>query len=196
MRVVAFNGSARRDGNTAILVRKAFEPLEEAGVECELVQLSGETLHGCRACGWCRKNPVGRCNYDDDIVNECIAKMREADGIILASPTYFAGISPEIKALADRAFYVARGNDHMFSRKIGAALVAVRRGGAIAAFDALNHYFFISDMVVPGSYYWNDGVGAPKGAVAEDEEGMKVAHRLGENMLWLLRMREATAEAP
>ena len=186
MKLVAFSGSARKNGNTATMVRAMFEPLEAAGVECELVQLAGETIHGCRACGWCRKNPVGRCQYDDDIVNDAIGKMAGADAIVLASPTYFAGVAPEIKALADRAFYVARGNNHMFARKVGATAVAVRRGGAITTFDQLNHYFFISDMIVPGSHYWNDGLGAPKGAVADDAEGMAVMKRLGENVLWLL----------
>jgi multimeric flavodoxin WrbA len=177
------------------MVRAAFEPLEAAGVECELVQLAGVQVAGCRACGWCRKNPVGRCKYDDDITNECIAKMREADAIVLASPTYFAGVSPQIKAVADRAFYVALGNDRMFSRKVGAAAVAVRRGGAITAFDQLTHYFLIGDMIVPGSYYWNDGVGARRGAVAEDEEGMRVMRRLGENILWLLERTSQDASA-
>lgn len=186
MKALAIVGSARKDGNSALLAKTAFEPLEEAGVACEIVQLAGEQIAGCRACGWCRKNPEGRCQYDDDIANSIIAKMRDADAILLASPTYFAGVSPQIKAVADRAFYVALGNDRMFSRKIGAAVVSVRRGGAITAFDQLNHYFFISDMVVPGSLYWNDGVGGAKGAVAEDEEGMRVARRLGENVLWLM----------
>lgn len=186
MRVVAFNGSARKNGNTSALVRAVFEPLEAAGIETELVELAGTRLGGCRACGSCRKNRNRRCAYDDDVTNECIAKMLDAEGIILASPTYFADVTSEMKALIDRAGYVARGNDHMFSRKVGASVVAVRRGGAIHAFDSMNHFFLISGMVVPGSTYWNIGVGAARGDVEADEEGLDTMRALGENMAWVL----------
>jgi multimeric flavodoxin WrbA len=125
MKVVAFNGSARKDGNTAILVRAAFKELEKAGIKTELVQLSGKKVHGCTACMKCREKKDRRCVIDD-FANECIAKMDEADGIILASPTYFSDVSAEMKALIDRSGFVAMGNDSMFRRKVGAAVVAVR----------------------------------------------------------------------
>jgi multimeric flavodoxin WrbA len=121
------------------------------------------------------------------MVNDCIAKMRQADGIILASPTYFADITPELKALIDRAGFVAGANDNFFKRKVGAAVVAVRRGGAIHAFDSINHFFLIRQLIVPGSCYWNMGIGREKGEVENDEEGIRTMTVLGENMAWLLK---------
>lgn len=187
MKVVAFNGSARRDGNTAILVRRVLEELEKEDIETELVQLAGERIRGCTACRGCVANQDGRCTIDDDVVNECIARMIEADGIILASPTYFADVSAEMKALIDRAGFVARANGGLFRRKVGAAVVAVRRAGAIHAFDSINHLFFISEMVVPGSSYWNLGFGYAPGDVEADAEGMETMRVLGSNMAWLLQ---------
>ena len=187
MKVVAFNGSARKDGNTAILVRQVFAELEAEGIETELVQLAGQTIRGCTACGQCFKNKNRRCVVDDDVANDCIGKMVRADGIILASPTYFADVTTEMKALIDRAGFVARGNDDMLRRKVGAAVVAVRRAGSIHAFDTINHFFFISQMIVPGSSYWNMGFGRAAGEVEKDEEGLQTMRTLGQNMAWLLK---------
>ncbi len=187
MKVVAFNGSARRDGNTAILIRRAFAELEREGIRTELVQLAGRTIRGCTACYACMKNRDRRCAVHADIANECIAKMDEADGIILASPTYFADVTAEMKALIDRAGLVARANGDMFRRKVGAAVVAARRAGATHAFDTINHFFFIMQMIVPGSCYWNVGIGRDIGEVEKDEEGMRTMQLLGENMAWLLK---------
>jgi len=187
MKVVAFNGSARRDGNTAILARSVLEVLENEGIETEMVQLAGEKIRGCTACRGCVANKDRRCTIDDDVVNDCIARMIEADGMIIASPTYFADVSAETKALIDRAGYVARANGELFRRKVGAAVVAVRRAGAIHAFDSINHFFLISQMVVPGSSYWNLGFGLAPGEVEEDGEGLETMRVLGENMAWLLR---------
>jgi multimeric flavodoxin WrbA len=187
MKVIAFNGSARQDGNTAILIRRVFSELEKQGIETELVQLAGQPIHGCRACGQCVKNKDRRCAVDDDIVNACIEKMLVADGIILASPTYFADLTSETKALIDRAGYVARANGDMFQRKVGAAVVAVRRTGAIHAFDSINHFFLIGQMIVPGSSYWNIGIGRAKGEVEQDEEALRTMETLGQNMAWLLK---------
>jgi len=186
MKVVAFNGSARKDGNTAILVREVFRELKKAGIRTELVQFAGKKIQGCIACGKCFKNKDLRCVMKGDILNECIEKMLEADGIILASPTYFADISANMKALIERAGFVARANDDMFRRKAGAAVVAMRRGGAIHAFDTINHFFFISQMIVPGSSYWNIGIGLSPGDVKGDKEGRATMKTLGANMAWLL----------
>ncbi len=187
MKVVAFNGSARKDGNTAILVRRVFAELEKEGIETELVQLAGQTIRGCTACGKCRENKNQRCVITGDIVNDCIAKMVEADGIILASPVYFADITSEMKALIDRAGYVTRGNGDMLRRKAGAAVVAARRAGFVHAFDSINHFFLIGQMIVPGSIYWNMGIGRGIGEVEQDEEGLKTMQTLGQNMAWLLK---------
>jgi multimeric flavodoxin WrbA len=187
MKVVAFNGSARKDGNTAILVNHVFQELEKQGIETELVQLSGKKIQGCIACYKCFENKDQRCSVTKDILNSCIEKMLRADGIILASPTYFANISTELKALIDRAGLTSMANGGMFKRKVGAAVVAVRRGGSIHAFNAINHFFFINQMIVPGSNYWNMGFGMDKGDVEKDEEGLGTMKVLGKNMAWLLK---------
>jgi multimeric flavodoxin WrbA len=187
MKVVAFNGSARKDGNTAILIRKVFSSLEAEGIDTELVQLAGKTIKGCIACGQCFKNKDGRCAVDNDVANECIEKMTEADGIILGSPTYFSDVTAEMKALIDRAGFVARANSFMLKRKIGASVVAVRRAGAIPTFDSMNHFFLIGQMIVVGSSYWNVGFGLAKGDVEQDEEGLETMQTLGQNMAWLLK---------
>ncbi|PKG33872.1 flavodoxin family protein [Methanoregula sp.] len=187
MKVVAFSGSARKDGNTAILVTTLLKELKKEKIETELIQLAGKKIRGCTACGKCFANRDRKCVIGNDIVNECIEKMLDADGIILASPTYFADVSTEMKALIDRAGFVAKANDDMFRRKVGAAVVAVRRGGAIHAFDTMNHFFFISQMVVPGSSYWNVGIGLDPGDVKSDEEGLLTMKTLGANMAWVLK---------
>jgi multimeric flavodoxin WrbA len=187
MKVVAFNGSARKDGNTAILINYVFEELKKEGIDTELVQFAGKRLRGCTACKKCFETKNRRCVIKTDIVNECLEKMLKADGIILGSPIYFADITPEIKALVDRAGYVSKANDDMLRRKVGAAVIAVRRAGAIHGFDSLNHFFFISQMIVPGSLYWNIGIGRDKGEVESDQEGIQIMRTLGQNMSWLLK---------
>lgn len=191
MKVIGFNGSARKDGNTASLINYAFEELNKDGIETELVQLSGKPLHGCIACYKCFANKDRRCAVTDDIANECIAKMDEADAIIIGSPTYFAGITPEAKALIDRCGMVARANADMFKRKVGAGVVAARRGGAIHVFDTINHFFTIGQMIIVGSSYWNIGVGRNIGDIETDEEGIKTMRDLGINMAWLLKKLSA-----
>jgi len=186
MKVVAFNGSARKDGNTAILIRHVFGELAKEDIDTELVQLSGRRIHGCIACMKCYENKDQRCSVKDDMANECIEKMLEADGIILGSPTYFANVSTEMKALIDRAGMVSRANGDMLARKVGAAVVAVRRAGSIHVFNSMNHFFFIGQMIVPGSSYWNLGIGRQKGEVEKDDEGIKTMKDLGRNMAWLL----------
>jgi multimeric flavodoxin WrbA len=187
MKVVAFNGSARKDGNTALLIRRVLKVLEQEGIETELIQLGGKHLRGCRACRGCIERKNKRCVYDGDKMNEHIEKMLEADGIILGSPVYFSMMTSEMKALIDRSGYVARANSDMFKRKVGAAVVAVRRAGGMPTFDAINHFFLISQMIVPGSSYWNIGMGHKSGEVEKDAEGMRTMEDLGRNMAWLLR---------
>lgn len=186
MKVVAFNGSARKDGNTAALINGVFKELEKEDIKVELVQLAGEKVQGCIACRKCFTEKNKKCAVAGDIINDCIGKMIEADGIILGSPTYFADCTIQIKALMERAGMVARANDHIFKRKIGAAVIAVRRAGAIHAFDTINHFFTISQMITVGSSYWNIGVGREVGDVEKDEEGMDTMATLGKNMAWLL----------
>jgi multimeric flavodoxin WrbA len=186
-KVVAFNGSARKGGNTAILLGYVLKELEKEGIETELIEMSGAKIHGCLACRKCSANKDRRCSQTGDMGNVFIEKMEQADGILLGSPTYVTDISPEIKALIDRACMVAKANNGLFRRKVGAAVVAVRRAGAIHAFDSLNHFFFITEMIVPGSSYWNISFGLEKGDVERDEEGIRTMKTLGQNMAWLLK---------
>jgi multimeric flavodoxin WrbA len=187
MKVVAFSGSARKNGNTAILVNHVFRELEKEGIRTELFQLAGKKIRGCIACYKCMDNKDHRCSVKSDVVNDCIAEMLQADGVILASPTYFSDVSSELKALIDRAGMVSRANDDMLRRKVGAAVVVHRRGGAIHSFDTINHFFFISQMIVPGSSYWNFAVGRDIGEVEKDEEGIQTMRQLGQNMAWLMK---------
>ncbi len=191
MKVVAFNGSARKDGNTAIMVKQVLTELEKEGIETEMIQFSGKAIRGCLACYQCFEKKDQRCSNNKDIVNECIEKIIDADGIILASPTYFSDVSAELKALIDRAGLVAKANDNLFRRKIGAAVVSVRRGGSIHAFDTINHFYLLGEMIVPGSIYWNMGFGLEKGEVEKDEEGLRTMQALGQNMAWLLKKTNA-----
>jgi len=186
MKVVAFNGSPRRDGNTATLLGAVLGELHSQGIETELVHLKGP-LSGCIACFQCFEKKDGRCAQKRDMINECIEKMSGADGIILGSPTYFADLTPELKALIDRAGFVAKANGDMFKRKAGAAVVAVRRAGAIHVFDSINHFFLISQMIIPGSSYWNIGMGQQEKDVEKDAEGIEIMRTLGQNMGWLLK---------
>ena len=187
MKVVAFNGSARKGGNTALLVQRVLAQLRNEGIETELVELAGMSIRGCTACYGCFSNKDRHCAINDDIVNDALDKMDASDGVIIASPTYFADITSETKALIDRAGMVARANDFMFRRKVGAGVVVARRAGAIHAFDSINHFFLIGEMIVPGSSYWNIGIGREIGDVEQDAEGLATMETLGKNMAWLIK---------
>jgi multimeric flavodoxin WrbA len=191
MKVVAINGSPRREGNTAQLIEMALKELRSEGIETELVQLAGSHLKGCTACYACFKKKDGSCAIKDDMLNEIVGKIAAADGIILGSPTYFSNVTSEMKALIDRAGLVGMANDHLYARKVGAAVVAVRRAGAANVFDAINKFFLINQMIVPGSVYWNLGIGRQPGEVTGDEEGIRTMQFLGRNMAWLLKKLDA-----
>lgn len=187
MKVIAFNGSSRKDGNTAILIKRVFKELESEGIRTELIQLAGENIQGCIACRKCFSAKNKQCAVTTDSANDYIKKMLEADGVIFGSPTYFADCTIQIKALMERSGMVARANDNFFKRKVGAAVIAVRRAGAIHAFDTINHFFTISEMIIVGSSYWNIGIGREMGEVEKDEEGLSTMATLGTNMAWLMR---------
>ncbi len=186
MKVLGINCSPRKGGNTEILIKEVFKALEKEGIKTELFQIGGKELNGCVACMKCRKEADGVCHKKNKVINECIEKMVEADGIIIGSPVYFADLTADAKALIDVAGYALRGAGNPLKRKVGAAVIAVRRAGAIHAFDSINHFFLINEMIVPGSSYWNLAIGREKGDVLKDEEGMKTMKVLGENMAWLL----------
>lgn len=187
MKVVAFNGSPRKEGNTGMLILKVLSELEREGIDTEMIHIGGRKVRGCTACMKCLDNQDRKCVFEDDLVNTCIRKMAEADGIIIGSPTYFADVSTEVKALIDRAGFVGMVNGGMFSRKVGAGVIAVRRAGGIHAYDTINHFFGISNMITVGSSYWNLGLGLEPGDVEEDVEGMQTMQTLGINMAWILK---------
>jgi multimeric flavodoxin WrbA len=188
MKVIAFNGSPRKKGNTAMLINSVFGELQKEGIETEFLQLGGKDIKGCLGCMKCFELQNNTCvTRKDDIFNEYFQKMIEADGIIIGSPTYFSNVSSEVKALIDRAGLVSIANGYLIKHKVGAAVVAVRRAGATDAFDAINKFFLINQVIVPGSIYWNMGFGSNEEEVRDDEEGMNTMKVLGENMAWLLK---------
>ena len=187
MYVAAFNGSARKGGNTAILLTTVMEELASEGIATELVELAGHPVTGCTACRRCFEREDKRCSVEGDIVNACVEKMIRADGILLGSPVYVADLTAAMKALMERSGYVAKANGDLFKRKVGAAVVSVRRAGAIHAFDSINHFFTIAQMIVPGASYWNIGIGRDPGEVENDAEGLTTMRVLGQNMAWLLK---------
>ena len=183
-KVLAVNGSPRHDGNTAHMLGIVLDVCKSAGFETEIYQAGGRTVKGCVACGVCKKTP-GRC-ANDDWVNEVYEKMVEADAIILGSPTYFSDLTPETKAVIDRCGSVSRGDGHSLSRKVGAAVSAVRRAGGIHTLDSMQHFFLINDMFVVGSSYWNMSLCMGAGTFENDDEGVNTMKRLGENIVWLV----------
>lgn len=188
MKVIAFNGSARKDGNTAILLNLVMDELRAENIQTEMVQLAGQRISGCISCYECWENKDGKCTLKTDPVNEYIEKMLKADGILLGSPTYVADITANMKALLERVAFVSRANGgDIFKRKVGAGVVAVRRSGAIHAFSSLNYFFLLNSIFVVGSSYWNIGIGRHVGEVNNDPEGIQTMKALGQNMAWLLK---------
>jgi multimeric flavodoxin WrbA len=185
MKAVAINGSPRKGGNTEILLKQVLVPLAAAGWETQFIQVGGTDIRGCKACYHCFDTKNSRCGQKNDPFNSCMEKMVAAEAIILGSPTYFSDVSAEMKALLDRAGLVALANGGLFRGKIGAAVVAVRRGGGIHAFDTMNHMFLMSGAIVPGSTYWNLGFGLEKGEVGKDEEASRNMADLGQTIAWL-----------
>jgi len=183
-KVIAINGSPRRNGNTSILMRHIVEELRKVGITTEEVNLGGCVARGCTACRKCRDNQDGHCVFDDDIVNSCIDKMVEADGIILGSPVYFLDVTAEMKGFIDRAGFVAMVNRDLFQRKVGVAVTVMRRAGATAALNTMINFMAYSGMIIPGKPVV--GLGREIGAVTRDEEGIGRAHDTGKNMAWLL----------
>ena len=185
MKAVLFNCSPRPEGNTSFLMKRMANYFVSSGGEAEVIQVGGEPLRGCKACGSCKVNQDGRCIEDRDMINDCIQLMVAADAIVIGSPVYFSQMTTEAKALVDRCGYVVSANGKMLSRKIGAAVAVGRRAGRMTTFNALNQFFLINDMIVPGSTYWNVGVARDPGDMERDEEGLKTVDRLAENIQWL-----------
>jgi multimeric flavodoxin WrbA len=187
MKVLGINCSPRKGGNTEILINEVFKVLEKEGIKTELFQIGGKVVKGCIACMKCRKKKDGFCHQKNEVINKCIERMIKADAIIIGSPVYYADITADAKAFLEVAGYALSGAGKLLKHKPGAAVIAVRRAGAIHAFDSINHFFLINEMIIPGSSYWNIGIGREKGEVLKDEEGMRTMKVLAENMAWLLK---------
>jgi multimeric flavodoxin WrbA len=192
MKVLAINGSPRASGNTAHMLMTVLSKCKEAGFETELYQAGGKPVQGCLACESCFENP-GKC-VTNDWVQEVYGKMKAADAVIFGSPTYFADLTPEIKALMDRAGYLSLSEGGVMQRKVGAAVSAVRRAGSIHALDSMQHFFLIQGMIIPGSTYWNLSLARDIGSFEKDAEGITTMQNLGDNIVWLLK--KLSGEAP
>jgi len=184
MKVIGFNGSPRKDGNTGILIQRLFRELEKQGIETELIQLSHKKIHGCIACYKCAENKDRRCAVNDDAANEYIEKVTQAQGIVLGSPVYFMDVTPEMKALIDRVGFVSRSNGGMFRNKIGSLVAVARRTGAMHTLDTMSHFLMSMEMIIVGRAI---GVGKDKGDVEKDEEGLMLVDALGQRMAWLMK---------
>jgi len=195
MKVVAFNGSPRKEGNTYHALKAVCTQLEAEGIETEIIWTGGQDIKNCRACNMCARNRDEKCVLQGDDVNEWIQKMKDADGILLGSPVHFSGIAAGFKAFLDRAFYVCGNNGSLLRHKIGAAVTAVRRSGGVSTVDGLYHYLNYSEMLLPTSNYWNVIHGTKPGDAEQDGEGMQVMEVLGQNMAWLMKLKEYGKDA-
>lgn len=186
MKVLAFNGSPRIDGNTHNLIKIVSDVLNKNGIETEEINIGHKPVKPCQGCLKCQENKDGLCIIKDDELNNYLAKMKAADGFILGSPVYTADVTGQMKSFIDRVSLVSYVNDFMFEKKVGAALVSVGRGGALPAYNTINAFYGSSKMYTVGSSYWNFAIGRDKGEVLNDGFGIETIKDLGENMTWLL----------
>ena len=186
MKAVAINGSPRKGGNTEQMLNIVLDTIKKSGIETKLIQIGGTNIHGCRGYWACAKIKNGKCAFNDDILNELLDEVYSADALILGTPSYFADMTPELKAFIDRVGVVAGSIGNPLKHKIGAAVVAQRRGGGPAIQASIHHMFLMKEMIIPGSLYWNFGIGRDKGEVQSDEEAKANMVNLGENIVWLL----------
>jgi multimeric flavodoxin WrbA len=187
MKVIAFNGSPKKNGNTFQALQIALEEINKEGIQVEMVQVGSQEIKGCTACGACGKNKDEKCILKGDDVNQWIQMLKSAEGMIIGSPTYFGDMNAQTKAFIDRVGYVSRHNGGMLRRKVGAAVAVNRRAGALTVFDNINHFFLIAEMVVPGANYWNVVSALKPGDILQDAEGMGTMQSLGRNMAWLMK---------
>ncbi len=187
MKVIAFNGSPRMLGNTHTALEFVLDELNKEGIETENIMMGIEAIDPCNVCQTCTQNVDGRCLIETDSINEWFEKAKEADGIIIGSPVYFGGMTAQTKAFVDRMGKMAKANGDAFKRKLGAAVTVHRRAGALNAFNEINLFFLIGQMIVVGSNYWNVAVGMERGDVSEDQEAERTMRTLGQNMAWVLK---------
>lgn len=182
MKVLMINGSPRAKGNTSRALEEMHRVFDEEGVDAEIVRVGSEAVRGCNACGRCKE--TGRCVFDD-VVNQLAPKLAQADGLVVASPVYFASANATLIAVLDRLFYSTPFVDK--TMKVGASVVCARRGGCSATFDELNKYFTINNMPIASSQYWNSIHGNQPGQVEQDEEGLQTMRTLARNMTFLMK---------
>lgn len=188
MKMVAFNGSPKKEGNTYHALRLVAEELEQEGIETEIVHVGNKAIRGCVGCGHCFQSLDEQCVVKDDQVNEWVQKMKEADAILLGSPVYYSGVNGTMKSFLDRAFFVGGANGGLYRHKVGASVVAVRRSGGVSTWDELNHFLNYSEMLLATSNYWNVIHGRTPGEALQDEEGVQIMRVLGKNMAWLMKL--------
>ena len=194
MKVVAINGSPNKNGNTHHALNLVGAKLQENGINFEIIHIGHKAIRGCISCGLCRKNQDEKCSITTDVVNDSIQQMKNADGIILGAPVHYSGIPGTMKSFLDRAFYVAGSNGGLFRNKVATAVVAVRRTGGSSTLDQLNHFLTYSEMILATFNYWNVIHGRAPGEALQDAEGVQIMEVLGNNMAWLLKMREQTKD--
>jgi len=193
MKVIAINGSPKKEGNTYYALKMVGDELQAGGIKFEILHVGHKLIHGCTACGKCAENKDEKCSLGTDDLNQWIQIIKSADGIILGSPVYYSGIAGTMKCFLDRLFYVSGANGNLLRHKVAAAVVAVRRTGGSATLDGLYHYLTYAEMIVATSSYWNVIHGRLPGEVSQDGEGIQVMRVLGKNMAWLLKMKEAAS---
>jgi multimeric flavodoxin WrbA len=193
MKVIAINGSPNKKGNTFHALNMVGNELKAGNIEFEILHIGNKLIHGCTACGKCSVNKDEKCIIKTDDLNQWIQQIKRADGIILGSPVHYSGIPGTLKSFLDRLFFVAGANGGLLRHKVAAAVVAVRRTGGSSTLDSLYHFLTYSEMIIATSNYWNVIHGASAGEVDKDEEGKQIMSVLGENLVWLLKMKETTS---
>ena len=193
MKVIAINGSPKKEGNTWHALKMVGDELQAGGIEFEIIHVGHKLLHGCTACVKCAENKDEKCSFGADGLNEWIQIVKAADGMIIGSPVHYSGIGGTMKCFLDRLFYVSGSNGNLFRHKVAAAVVAVRRTGGSSTLDALYHYLTYAEMIVATANYWNVIHGRTPNEVSRDDEGVQTMRVLGRNMAWLLKMKEATS---
>jgi multimeric flavodoxin WrbA len=191
---LGISGSPRREGNTEILLNSALEVLQGEGLQTDFLSLADRPIKPCVACRGCFASDTIRCVQEDPAFAGVLDRVGAADGILIGSPVYFGSATPQIMALLDRVGYVARKHPQLLRRKVGAAIVVARRAGQNFTFAQLNYFFLISEMIVPGSTYWNVAFGREKGEVRNDAEGLDTVKNLAQNMAWLMKRLAVGAE--
>jgi multimeric flavodoxin WrbA len=194
MKVIAINGSPKKEGNTYHALKMVGEEILKAGIDFEILHIGNKMIHGCIACGNCALNKNEKCSIETDELNTWIQVIKKADGILLGAPVYYSGIAGTMKCFLDRLFYVSSSNGQLFRHKVGAAVAAVRRSGGSSTFDSLNHYLMYSEMILATSNYWNIIHGAKPGEAEQDTEGKQILRILGKNVAWILKMKEISAD--